>query len=175
MAPPRILLLLLALLVPAAPGWAPVLAAETTSPQAVRAALLYNFIKFTGWSAAATSPAPLRLCVATGDPAQMTAIEGLGNRLVQGMPLAPVRFVQQLDCKVIYVDSPKLWREVGERQASGNALTVGSYPGFVREGGMIEISLVEGHTRFDINLQETRRAGLHLQPQLLRLARRIVE
>lgn len=175
MAPKRYLLLLIALLTPAAPGSAPVLATETTSPQAVRAALVYNFIKFTDWPVAAADTGRLRLCAATGDPAQMAAIEALGNRLVRSMPLAPVRFVQQLDCKVIYVDSPRLWREVVERQASGQALTIGSYPGFVRDGGMIEISLLEGQVRFDINLLETRRAGLHLQPQLLRLARRVLE
>ncbi|CAG0980472.1 hypothetical protein RHDC4_01850 [Rhodocyclaceae bacterium] len=174
MAPPRILLLLIALLVPAAPGSAPALATETITPQAVRAALIYNFIKFTDWPSTA-GPARLRLCAATGDPAQMAAIEALDDRPVRGMSLIPVRFVQQLDCKVIYVDSPRLWQEVVARQASGQALTIGSYPGFVRDGGMIEISQLDGQTRFDINLHEARRAGLHLQPQLLRLARRIVE
>ncbi|MDK9726353.1 MAG: YfiR family protein [Sterolibacteriaceae bacterium MAG5] len=174
MTPKRLLLLMIALLVPAAPASAPVLATETVTPQAVRAALVYNFIKLTGWPAP-TGPARLRLCVATGDPAQMAAIEALGDRLVRGMPLAPVRFVQQLDCRVIYVDSPRLWQDVVDRQASGQALTIGSYPGFVRDGGMIEISQLDGQTRFDINLLEARRAGLHLQPQLLRLARRIVE
>lgn len=175
MTPKRLLLLVIALLVPAAPGSAPVLAGETITPQAVRAALVYNFIKFTDWPAAAAGPARLRLCAATGDPVQMAAIEALGNRLVRGIPLVPVRFVQQLDCRVIYVDSPRLWQEVVDRQAAGQALTIGSYPGFVRDGGMIEISQFDGQTRFDINLLEARRAGLHLQPQLLRLARRIVE
>jgi hypothetical protein len=54
-------------------------------------------------------------------------------------------------------------------------LTISGYAGFVADGGMIEIVLQQGGTRFDINLGEAKRAGLRLYPQLLKLARRIVE
>jgi hypothetical protein len=54
-------------------------------------------------------------------------------------------------------------------------LTIRAYPGFAQDGGMIEIVLQEGGTRFDINLAEGRRAGFHFFPQLLRLARHVYE
>ena len=171
----RMFLLLFALLAPAARGLAPAVAAETASEQALRAALVFNFIKFTEWPAAAAGDPQLRVCVATSDPAQIAALEALDERRVRGIPLAAVRFHRQADCGVIYVDSSQRWNEIAEKRAAGRALTIGGYPGFVADGGMIEISLQEGGARFDINLLEARRAGLRIYPQLLRLARRVVE
>ncbi len=40
---------------------------------------------------------------------------------------------------------------------------------------MIEIKLVAGRTRFDINLAAARAAGLTLSSQLLQLAERVVK
>lgn len=166
---------LTALLTLAATARAPALAEEAVSEQAVRAALVFNFIKFTEWPANPAGDGLLRVCIATSDPAQIAAIEALGERRVRGMPLTAVRFRRQADCGVIYVDSSQRWSDVGDRRGLGTALTIGGYAGFVADGGMIEISLQEGRARFDINSAEARRAGLRFYPQLLRLARRVVE
>lgn len=171
----RSFLILLALLLPSLSGLASVFAAEAASEQAIRAALLFNFIKFTQWPATAVDKPQLRVCIATDDWLQIEALEALDKRLVHGKPLAAMRFSGQSDCGVIYVDSRQRWNEMLEQRVTGRALTIGSYAGFVTDGGMIEISLQEGRARFDINLLEAKRAGLRFYPQLLRLARRIVE
>jgi len=175
MALKRLCLLLFALLAPAATAVAPARAAEAASEQAVRAVLLFNFVKFTEWPATTLGDHQLRVCIATNDSAQVAAIEALDERQVHGKPLAAVRFRRQADCSVIYVDSRQRWTEISDHYAIGHVLTIGSYAGFVADGGMIEISLQEGHPRFDINLLEAKRAGLRVYPQLLRLARRILE
>ena len=154
-------------------GWSAALATETASEQAVRAAMLFNFLKFSERPAAA-SPR-LQICVASSDPEQLAAMETLGDRRVRDKPLTVVRFRQQTDCDVIYVDSRQLWNGIADRQAARQALTLGSYPGFLADGGVIEIAFEDGTARFDINLSTAKRAGLRLYPQLLRLARRIVE
>lgn len=169
----RAFLSLLALLASAGPGVTPVFAAEVVSEQAVRTALLFNFIKFTEWPVATQGNQPLWVCVATRDPAQFAAIEGLGERQVRGQRLAVVRFSSQDDCGVIYVDSSQRWSEISDKRTSKYALTIGGYAGFAMEGGMIEISLLESGARFDINLAAAKRAGLRIYPQLLQLARRI--
>lgn len=167
----RRLALLLALMAPVGAA----AAAEPASEQAVRAALVFNFIKFTEWQPATNGDSPLRICAATGDPVQVAAFEALAERQVRGLPLVISRFRQQINCDVIYVDSSQRWSEVPDRRILGRALTIGGYPGFAAEGGMIEVSMQEGQVRFDINLAEARRAGLRFYPQLLRLARRILE
>jgi hypothetical protein len=150
-------------------------AAESASEQAVRTALLFNFLKFTEWPVSPVGNAPMKICIATNDPIQIGAMEMLGDRRVRDRPLGVVRIGSQLDCDVIYVDSRQGWSRISDRYASRPVLTVGSYAGFVTDGGMIEIGWQNGGTRFDINLAEARRAGLRFYPQLLRLSRRIVE
>lgn len=154
-------------------GIAPVLAVETASEQAVRAAMVFNFIKFTDWPDSALG---LRsVCVATSDPQLMAAMEALGERQVRSKPVAVVRYQQQADCDVLYVDSRQRWRGGAEQRPPPRALTIGGYAGFVADGGMIEVALQDGNVRFDLNVSEAKKAGLRFYPQLLRLARRIVE
>ena len=63
-----------------------------------------------------------------------------------------------------------------QRAAAGRPmLTISDQPGFVDRGGMIEMKLVAGRTRFDINLAAARAAGLNLSSQLLQLAERVVQ
>ena len=178
MVPQRVFRPLCALLATAlglAFGFAPAFAAEPASIQTVRAALVFNFIKFTELPAAAAADAKLRVCFATEDPAQIAALEALDARPIRGMTLAVARFRHQADCTVIYVDSSQHWKEIAERHAGKPALAIGGYAGFLAEGGVVEISLQESGARFDINLPEAKRAGLRFYPQLLRLARRLVE
>lgn len=172
MTPKRLLLVLAAF---AATAFAPAGAATGASEQAVRAALVFNFMKFTQWPGATVGEPQLRLCIASGDPAQIAALESLGERRVRNMPLAAVRLTNPANCDVIYVDSNQRWNDIAARLGGGRALTIGSYAGFAADGGMIEISLQDGAARFDINLLEAKRAGLRFYPQLLRLARRVME
>jgi len=154
-------------------AFAPACAQETASEHAVRAAMLFNFTKFTEWPDGARG-ARLKVCVATDDSQLMAAMEALGGREVRGKPVVAVRYAQQADCDVIYADSRPGWRATGERRPR-HALTVGGYAGFVADGGMIEVALQEGGARFDVNLAEAKKAGLRFYPQLLRLARRVWE
>jgi hypothetical protein len=151
-----------------------VFAAETASEQAARAALLFNFIKFTEWPAATGRP-QLHLCIATRDQVQIDAFEELGTRQVRGKPLATIRYSKHADCDVLYVDSRQRWLSIAEEKVTPHTLTIGGYAGFAADGGMIEIVLQEGGARFDINLAAAKRAELRFYPQLLKLARRIVE
>jgi len=156
-------------------GCAVVVEAETAPEPAVRAALVFNFLKFTEWPAEATDDAHLHLCVASSDPELLAAMEGLNARQIHGKAVLAMGFKQQTDCDVIYVDSRQRWNNISEKPRKPHALTISGYAGFVADGGMIEIVLQQGGTRFDINLGEAKRAGLRLYPQLLKLARRIVE
>lgn len=168
----RIRRCLLVMLTSSTVGAVPCLATEVAMEQAVRTALLFNFLKFTEWPVAASPQ--LQVCIATGDPELMTAMEALNQRTVRGKPLTMTRYRQQAGCDVLYVDSRQRWVGMAESPAP-HALTIGGYAGFVADGGMIEIALQEGGVRFDIGLREARRAGLRFYPQLLQLARRIVE
>ena len=170
--PPLISAWLQAMLASSVIWLAPVFAAETATEHTLRAALLFNFLKFTTWPATATESPQLLICTASSDPDLVSAMEQLNARQIRNKPLHTVRYQQQSDCNVIYVDSRQRWSNITGKR---NALTVGGYRGFAADGGMIEIDLRETGARFDINLGEARHAGINFYPQLLQLARRVIE
>jgi hypothetical protein len=174
MHPLRPLLLFLLSLVLAA--W-PALAAdpEMASENAVRAVLLYNFLSFADLPGNGGGQKALHICVAARDPELLVAMERLQDRQVRGRPLSVQGFRPDIHCDAIYLDSRARWQAIGDGPGASRALTVGFYPGFVNDGGIVEVGFQEGRARFDINLAAARRAGIRLYPQLLRLARRVLE
>lgn len=152
-------------------------AQEMPEGQTVLAAMVFNFLKFTDFPAVESARLPgIRLCTAVRDSRLGEALTALSGRKAGGRELVVSDFSQRGgDCQVLYVDSRQRWNGLTEHPALRHALTISAYPGFAREGGMIEVALLPGGVRFDINLAEGRRAGIHFSPQMLRLARQIHE
>jgi hypothetical protein len=152
-------------------------AQDMATEQSVRAAMVFNFLKFTEFPPeGGAKPPGIRLCVAVRDKRQAEALVALAGRKVGSRELIVVDFTaQSSECQVFYVDSRQRWNATAEQHALRQALTISAYPGFARDGGMIEIVVQNDAIRFDINLAEGRRAGFHFSPQMLRLARQIHE
>lgn len=155
----------------------PAMAQDMQTEQSVRAAMVFNFLKFAELPPeVVASIQRVRLCVAVGDAQQAEALSMLSGHRVWGRELLVVRFSgRDDDCQVFYVDSRQRWNAAEEQGVFRRALTISAYPGFARDGGMIEIALQEEGTRFDINLKSSRRSGIRFLPQLLRLARHVHE
>ena len=145
----------------------------------LKAAFVLNFMKFTTWPEPRTADArTLTLCATDGHPlaGQLHELEGrdvrgLGVRLVHhsGNDVAPCDVVVVTDA-----DAPTL-QALQHATAARPILTISDRAGFIDRGGMIEMKLVNGRTRFDINLLAARAAGLTLSSQLLQLAERVVK
>lgn len=152
-------------------------ALDMPTEQTVRAAMVFNFLKFTEFPPEIIANAQrIRLCVAVGDPRQVEALGALSGRKVWGRELIVARLAGlDDDCQVLYVDTRQRWNAVEEQHVFHRALTISAYPGFAQDSGMIEIALQEDGARFDINLAGSRRAGFRFSPQLLRLARRVYD
>lgn len=153
------------------------LALDMPTEESVRAAMVFNFLKFTELPPEGFARSPvIRVCVAVRDSRQVEALAALSGRKVSGRELIVTDITAQSgDCNVLYVDSRQRWNAVAENRALRQALTISDYPGFVRDGGMIEVVVRNDGARFDINLAVGRRAGIHFSPELLRLARQIHE
>ena len=160
-------------------GAADVRADDSLEQARLKAAFVLNFMKFTTWPEPRTADArTLTLCATDGHPlaGQLHELEG---RDVRGLA---VRIVYPADndvqpCDVVFVteaDAPTLQALQGAT-AARPVLTISDRAGFIDRGGMIEIKLVNGRTRFDINLAAARAAGLTLSSQLLQLADRVVQ
>jgi hypothetical protein len=141
----------------------------------VKAAYLYNFVKFVEWPAASAS-GPLTICVTGRNPfgsalAETVQGESLGNR-----PLA-VRSVAQPDanCQVAFIPEGTAAAPALRAARGIPVLTVGETPSFLSQGGIINFVVEEGKVRFDINQEAAMRADLKISSRLLRLARSTTE
>jgi len=150
-------------------------AQDLTSSQ-LKAAFIYNFIKFTDWPAAPTASNPFVVCVigdaAVGD-ALKTVVEGreiAGRRMVT----LPTLSRPTAACHVLYVSGATLdevARAIAGLQDSP-VLTISDVAGFTEAGGMAQFLFDRGRLRFTIQASSVRRSGLKMSSKLLILGQR---
>jgi len=152
-------------------------AQEMPREEAVRAVMVFNFLKFTEFPPGrAEDGRVIRLCIHVRSPRQADALFQLDGQRAGRRSLKVLDFpVSQGECNVLYVDTRQAWNTVEGNPRLGNALTISAHPGFIQEGGMIELDVRGEGAQFEINLGLGRRTGFHFAPELLRLARRIHE
>ncbi len=168
-------ILLIASLATAPPAQAQSVSAD--SPDAVEAAFLFNFAKFTSWPAVNDLDTSIKFCIQknTIDPA---AFAGWGKKRVQNRPVRVAFFGALTDsdldnCGVMYIGEIPADAKIGDiaRKAAANStLLVSNVEGFGKAGGHIELYLVNRRLRFKVNLAELTRARLSLGAGVLNLA-----
>jgi len=146
----------------------------------LKAAILYNLVKFVEWPATAYSgaQAPTVLCTLGRDPFGSALHEFAANN-VNGRPLV-IRRLQRDDdahgCHLVYVSSSerKVLAQILKTLQGGPTLTVGEMDQFALRGGMIQLTVEEKQVHFTINLSVASRKQLRIRSNLLALSR-IVE
>jgi hypothetical protein len=163
-------------------------AQEVTSEYTLRAAMVFNFLKFTAFTdfpspssgnrldLAPSNNTTINLCISVRNTRQAQALAALAGRKIGGRELQVTPFSPSSGkCHVFYVDSRQQWNAAAEQSALTNALSISPVAGFAKDGGMIEITAQKNTIGFEINLAQSRRAGFRFSPQLLRLAGKIHE
>jgi hypothetical protein len=172
------LIWLVAMLMPALLGNPQVaLGEELPGEHAVRAAMVFNFLKFSELPHEVLVGSPtIEICLAVGGARQAEALTALSGCKVGGreVKVAPLNGDAR-GCHVLYVDTRQRWNTLRMRQGARRVLSISAYPGFARDGGMLEIAVQADGVRFDVNLAEGRNAGIRFSPQMLRLARRVYD
>lgn len=146
------------------------------SEKSVKAAFIYNFLKFIEFPR--RSAAGIRLCllVDRDDLSFFGALDG--KALEQGVVL--LRQVQLdsnfEDCDVLFVSIlgaplPALL----DRARAARVLTVGEQTDFIRLGGIINFYVENGKVRFEISQLEAEKMGLRISSKLLSLGRLVVQ
>lgn len=149
------------------------------SAEAVKAGLVFNFVKFAEWPAAVLPPgAPLHLCTVGPRDPTIAALDALQDKIAQGHAVS-LRAATPREgfkgCHVVAVSAglnPPLADTVRQAHAAG-ALTVSDAPGFTEAGGIVGFFAEGDHIRFDINLDSTYKADVRISLQVLRLARNV--
>jgi hypothetical protein len=153
-------------------GWT---AAQTAVEPQVKAAFLFNFVKFIEWSDDGLSSGPVTVCVA-GSPAVAGSLRAATQ---QQRALTRDVVVVQVSagdlpkhCHLIYVaerDEQRARRWL-EALHGSTAFSVSDCERFAQLGGVANFVVDNGRLRFAINVDAARRANLRISSRMLALA-----
>ena len=152
-------------------------AAQATTPAEpdVKAAFLYNFVKFIEWPGDAPSAGPITVCV-IGSPAVAESLRAATQeRRGQDRDLAVAQVTSEIvpkNCQLVYVAGTD---ERGARKwlaalTGSTAFSVSDFTRFAKLGGVANFFVENGRLRFAVNVDAARRAGLRLSSRMLALA-----
>lgn len=156
--------------------------AQTASEYQVKAAYLYNFVKFVEWPAQdfASPTAPIQLCVLNDRSFESELNQIVKGKTVAGRPVAviPVQNGEQSRlCHVLFINSSQSGQahHILEVLRDTSVLTVGETKGFVEEGGIINFVLQDDHVQFHVNHKAANQVGLRISSRLLSVAKLVIE
>jgi hypothetical protein len=146
----------------------------------VKAAFLYNFVKFVEWppGMAGSSQEPIVIGVLGHDPFGLVLDQTFGGKRLADRKFEVRRYgaVEELQlCHLLFISSAEQpgWDRVLKVLQGTAVMTVSDGRGFVKSGGIIELLLEDNKIRFDVNLNVAKRSGLKISAQLLQLARKV--
>jgi hypothetical protein len=151
------------------------LAQDLTAAQ-LKAAFIYNFIKFTQWPALLPASAPFVICV-VGDAAVGEALAAMvKDGDVDGRPIVALTNLRRptAACRVLYISGATL-DEVAKAiigLQDSPVLTISDIEGFTQAGGMAQFLFDRGRLRFTIKAASVQRSGLKMSSKLLVLGQR---
>jgi hypothetical protein len=144
----------------------------------IKAAFVYNFLKFVEWpsdaSARATDPL---IVVIVGDGPTAGAIEEflttkhVGDRAIAIRHLGWDQSLVGVHAAFVSEDDPRRLRRLLVAASSAGVLSIGEGAGFASNGGVIALLLVDRRVRFDIDIDAATTARLRISSKLLALGR----
>jgi hypothetical protein len=154
----------------------PDISAKTPTEYQVKAAFLYNFVKFVEWPAAPNEQKdPLAICILGQDP-----FDGALDRITQGKTINDRRIVIRRtndiaiarSCQVLFVSLSETSRltEIVKALRDTSILSVSDIGRFCQSGGVIAFAMEGQRVRFQINVKAATRANLKISSNLLQLA-----
>lgn len=154
-----------------------VLAGAGPGEAEVKAAFVFNFIKFVDWppSAFQSREDPVLLTILGNDPIG-AALSSLDGKLVAGRRVV-VRRVPSLSgterCHVLFVGASEKAALAAVLRGAQRwpVLTVADFEGFPGKGGMIGFVRHNDRVGFEINEEAARRVGLTVSAKLLYLGK----
>lgn len=154
--------------------------AQSSKENAIKAAFLYNFIKYVEWPSAGWPSKQITLCVVGDNPFGEALQQVLHGKFVHGRKLV-VRespSINDVDsCQILFI-SPSERQRLGSilnKVRNSSVLTVSEMRDFADLGGMINFVAERNKVRFEINNRAAGQRGLTISSQLLKLAKRVTQ
>jgi len=155
---------------------------DETAPD-LTAAFILNFVLYTDWPAEALGEPgePLVISIA-GERSladhlrQLFAGRTVDARNVEVRHVARPDTIEGLealrDSHVVFIGSAHRERAqwILDRIEGANALTIGCFPGFAHDGGMLNLRVLGRKMRFEANFDAIQHGGVSVNSEVLRLA-----
>jgi len=165
----------------------------------IKAAFLYNFLKFVDWPDEKTSRGGKQIIIGIiGEDPFGDTVDLLKGRKVEDRVLIVKQFeglrqiqkkaekdeadlkskIEELKaCHLLFICSSeqKELQEIIDIVAKQGVLTVSDTKDFIEAGGIIQFFMQDNKIRFNINLVASEKAGLKIRSQLLRLAAKVIK
>ncbi|MFZ5951020.1 MAG: YfiR family protein, partial [Candidatus Rifleibacteriota bacterium] len=148
-------------------------AAEIAEESEIKAAFVFNFLKFVNWPELKERDTLRLLTIGKSElNTKIRLIDGREANHRQIIVCDGEKAVAEQECMAI------IFGEIERKEAveylrsceKKPILTIGDCPDFARSGGIIGLKVVKGKVRFEINLAAAEKAGLKISSQLLKLA-----
>lgn len=163
---------------------------EKSKEYQIKAAFLYNFIKFVDWPKEKPSDEKTITIGIIGKSPFGKAFEPLKNKQVKDKKVIIKQF-QSLEeskltskqietirkCHVLFVCSSEKQqlRKIINSVKDRSVLTIGDTNGFLESGGIINFVIEDQKVYFEINNKTAKKAKLNIRSKLLRLAKKVIE
>ncbi|WP_342120071.1 YfiR family protein [Pseudoduganella sp. OTU4001] len=153
--------------------WPSTLTAQAAvSKEQIKAALVFNFMKFTEWPAEQAN-GPLVLCLANADRRMEAAFGQVNGRTIDSrvIQVRPAPGADVGACHLLFIQDSTA-HELLERVAASypRVLTVGDQDDFTEAGGAIGLVEQNGRVHFKVNMDMLRKGNYKVSSQLLKLA-----
>ena len=151
-----------------------------SSEYQVKAAFLYNFMKFVEWPGDGLSnPGTLTIGILGKDPFG-EALDEVRDKTAKGRRIVVVhlRGIEEVrECDLLFVCASEKGRlpQILRGVQSARVLTVADQEGFCQAGGIINLVFVNNRVGFEVNVAAANRVRLRVSSQLLKLARLVLE
>ena len=152
--------------------------AQTATEDQVKAAFVFNFVKFVEWPDAAFASGNSSLAICTlGHSATTDELQAIvHDKVIDGRKLEVQRLHAPEDvkrCQVVFVanSAAKQQKKLIEAAVGRPILLVAETPGFARAGGTIDLFVEKGRVGFEVNVTVAVSADLKISSKLLVLAR----
>ncbi len=170
--------------------------AETKEYQ-LKAAFLYNFMKFVDWPGDFADTNEITIGIISKEPIgnlceplkdkkvknksvkiiQYPSFEELINLGKQDKKAMDEQIESIKKCHLLFISATetKNAKEILDQVKDKNILTVGELDGFLAMGGAINFVVEDKKIRFEINLEASDKAKLKISSQLLQLAKKVIK
>lgn len=152
-------------------------APQSEAVDALRAAFLFNFAKFTTWPAVSDLDTSIKFCI-QADTIDQAAFAGWGKKRIQNRPVR-VAFFSEFNageianCSILFISEEPQdidLKSLRDFAIEHHTLFVSDLEGFSAAGGHIELYEQSRRLRFRVNLGALEKAKLSLGAGVLNLA-----